>query len=934
VSGPPGRQSERQPAQATDNGKMATSANVSAMPADWHALSADEALTRLDCRAEGLGSADAVRRLQQYGPNALPEAPRPGLLQRFAAQLQSLFIYVLLGSAALAALLGEYVDAGVIVGVVVLNAIVGVIQEGRAEQALAAIRNMVTANATVLRDGQRKSIAAADLVPGDIVMLAPGDQVPADLRLTAARSLAIDEAVLTGESVPVAKSLAAVAEPRPLAERTSMAYAGTIATAGNGSGVVVATGRATELGRIGDLVRDVTVLQTPLTRQMNDFARQLTFAILAISAVVFLFAVFVRGYPLSEAFMAMVGMAVAAIPEGLPAVMTIALAIGVERMARRNAIIRRLPAVETLGAVSTICSDKTGTLTRNEMTVTDVVIAGSGSAVVVVGGAGYGTEGSLAGATGDALDAATLTRLDRLATAALLCSDATLVEADGRTTVAGDPMEGALVALAAKAGLERGALAAELPRIDVIPFDATHRTMVTLHATVDANAGTIAYMKGAPEAVLERCALELAADGTVAIAPDHWHAAVADLAGRGRRVLAIAERRFDDGRRDITLGDVEHGLTMLGLVGLIDPPRPEVITAIAECRSAGIAVKMITGDHAVTASAIAAELGLDHADKPVTGDSIDDLDRQALERLVATTGVFARTTPEHKLRLVAALQADGDVVAMTGDGVNDAPALKRADVGVAMGLKGTDAAKGAAAIVLADDNFASIVAAVREGRTVRDNLTKVIAWTLPTSVGEMLVIAAAILLGLTLPVTPVQILWINMITAVGLGLVLAFEPSEPAIMQRPPRSSSAPILSPFLVWRTGFVAVLFAAIAFAMFAWARGRGLSIEESRTIVVNTIVVLEIFYLFAIRYLGGPSITLRGLVGTPSVLIGVGSVTLAQFAFTYWPPMQTLFHSAPVSLTDGLAIVGCGVLLLGILEIEKFVVRRMGLQVSAGA
>ncbi|MEZ5842929.1 MAG: HAD-IC family P-type ATPase [Hyphomicrobiaceae bacterium] len=893
----------------------------------WHSMAPAEAIAGVAGHIKGLSGSEAAERLARYGANTLPDAPAVSLLQRLLAQLDNLFIYVLLASAVLAALLGEHVDAGVILGVVVLNAIVGVVQEGRAEQALAAIRGMVETHATVLRDGRRTSIAAAEVVPGDIVVLAPGDRVPADLRLTEARALAIDESALTGESVPVSKSLAAVPHDRPLAERSSMAYAGTLATSGHGAGIVVATGRATELGGIGELMRHVTVIETPLTRQMNAFARQLTLAILVVSAATFLVAVLLRGYPFAEAFMAMVGMAVAAIPEGLPAVMTITLAIGVERMARRHAIIRRLPAVETLGAVSTICSDKTGTLTRNEMTATDIVLA---AGRVRVTGTGYALDGTFTDDGDGPLDAGARAAVAQLARNALLSSDATLVETAGRFAVAGDPMEGALVALAGKVGLDRKATEAAMPRVDVIPFDAAHRYMATLHA--NDGTGTLACVKGAPEAVLHRCALELTGSGPVVIDGARWHSAVADLARHGRRVIAVAERRFDDGRRDIDHADIAHGLTLIGLVGLIDPPRPEAVSAIAECRNAGIAVKMITGDHAVTAGAIASELGLDHADRPVTGETIGDLDHRTLEELVATTGVFARTSPEHKLRLVAALQADGAVVAMTGDGVNDAPALKRADVGVAMGLKGTDAAKSAADIVLADDNFASIVAAVREGRTVRDNLTKVIAWTLPTSGGEMLLIAAAILFGLTLPVTPVQVLWINMVTAVGLGLVLAFEPAEPTIMERPPRSASAPILSPFLVWRTAFVAVLFAIIAFAMFAWARARGLGLDEARTIVVNTVVVLEIFYLFAIRYLRGPSITVAGIVGTPAVLIGVGATTAAQFAFTYWPPLQALFRTAPVALADGLAIVGTGILLLAILEVEKLVARRIGLDIGA--
>ncbi|MEE9589540.1 MAG: HAD-IC family P-type ATPase, partial [Hyphomicrobiaceae bacterium] len=651
-----------------------------------------------------------------------------------------------------------------------------------------------------------------------------------------------------------------------------------------------------------------------------EFARQLTIVILALTAVIFAFAVLARNYAFSEAFMAMVGMVVAAIPEGLPAVMTITLAIGVQRMAARNAITRRLPAVETLGSVSTICSDKTGTLTRNEMKVTKVVLARH---AYDVGGMGYAPKGEFSIDTRE-VDPASDPGLMRLTRSAMLCNDATLRHAETGWTVNGDPMEGALVALSIKAGYDHEKLMKDLPRVDEIPFDGAHRYMVTLHHDHEGTA--FACVKGAPERILDMCRCQTVGADEQPVDKNYWEGTVDRLGAEGHRVLAIASRRLRPHTRELAFGEIEQGLTLEGVVGLIDPPRAEAITAVAECQSAGIAVKMITGDHSATAGAIAAQLGLKSAKAVVTGHDLDGLDDATLGRVAADTSVFARTSPEHKLRLVRAMQADGAVIAMTGDGVNDAPALKRADVGVAMGNTGTEAAKEAADMILADDNFASVVAAVREGRTVHDNLTKVIGWTLPTNGGETLIIVAAILFGLTLPISPVQILWINMVTTVGLGLVLAFEPAEPDIMQRPPRAPDAPLLSGLLLWRIILVSILFAFGAFGMFSWAERRGASHEEARTLVVNTIVVMEIFYLFSVRYLRMTSLTWQGALGTPAVLIGVGSIVVLQLAFTYLPLMHTLFQTRPVTIVDGLVVMGTGIGLFIILEIEKRLRRHL--------
>jgi magnesium-transporting ATPase (P-type) len=889
--------------------------------ASFHARTADATVEQMGTQTTGLDPAEARRRLDHYGPNRLPEGAQRSAFQRFIMQFHNLLIYVLIAAAILAAAIGHVTDALVIVAVVLVNAIIGFVQEGRANSAMNAIRAMIDPHASVLRGGQRLTIAADEVVPGDIVLLEAGDRVAADLRLIKASALKADEAILTGESVPVDKQVAPVPDDVPLGDRFSMAFSGSFVAAGQGKGVVIATGSQTQLGQISTMIGKVDQLATPLIRQMDQFARQVTLVILGISALVFGFAWWNESYSISDAFMAVVGLVVAAIPEGLPAMMTITLAIGVQRMAQRKAIIRRLPAVETLGAVSVICSDKTGTLTRNEMTVTRLV---TGDGTVCVDGTGYVPTGGFSSVSGAPLDPAAEPVLEALTLAGLLCNDAALRQVDDRWVVDGDPMEGALVSLARKAGHSDATARAEFVRVAEIPFDSRHRYM----ATLNARAGHPPQMvvKGAPETILAMCSEIATAAGPQPVDATHWLAQVDALAGAGQRVIAIARRIMPGGTEAISNGDVQGGLTLLGLVGLIDPPRPEAIAAIAECHAAGIDVKMITGDHAVTARAIAIALGLDDDPRTLTGADLDTLDDAAFEAEARAALVFARASPEQKLRLVEALQRNGSVIAMTGDGVNDAPALKRADVGVAMGQKGTEAAKDASEMVLADDNFASIVAAVREGRTVYDNLTKIISWTLPTNGGEALTLLIAIVLGLTLPITPVQILWINLVTAVALGLSLAFEPPEPGAMLRPPRRAGQPLLSGRLLWRIVFVSLLMVAGTFGVYSHATAKGLSVETARTIAVNTIVVMEIFYLFSVRYVHGASLSWQGVLGTPAVLIAVATIVVAQLLFTYLPVMQAIFASRPVALLDGVLIMGVGVALLMIVETEKWIARRL--------
>lgn len=896
--------------------------NIPSLPSPgWHALPHEEVAGRLGVSPAGLSAEEAQARLAVHGPNALPEPAGRHPLLRFIAQFNSALIYFLLAGALAALLLGHHVDAGVIIAVVLINAIVGFVQEGRAEQALRAIGGMIAPHANVLRGSQRVSVHARDLVPGDIVLLEPGDRVPADTRLMRARGMLVDEAILTGESVAAPKREEPAPAEAPLGDRHSMAFSGTTIATGQGAGIVVSTGARTEIGRIGKLIAEVEPLATPLLRQVDAFARRFTWLAIGGAAALFLFAVMLRGYSWTDALIAVVALAVGAVPEGLPAVITITLAIGVRRMARRNAVIRRLPAVETLGATSVICSDKTGTLTRNEMTARRLFIPESAApAEIAVSGTGYVPEGDLSWPQpGDPAQAAA-----DLLRCALLCNDAHLNVDGGHWRVEGDPMEGALVALVVKAGLSPIAARGDFARQDEIPFDAAYRFMASLHR--HPQGGAVIFVKGAPEAVLAMCGSPGAG----------WDAALARTAAEGERVLGFAMKRLEDSpQRPVParLGpdDVRDGFAFLGLVGFIDPPRPEALAAIAECRTAGIGVKMITGDHGATAQAIARQLGLAEDPQVITGADVDAVSDEDLVGIARDTAVFARTSPENKLRIVRALQSTGQVVAMTGDGVNDAPSLKQADVGIAMGRKGTEAAKQAAEVVLLDDNFASIVAAVKEGRTVYDNIRKMIAWTLPTNGGEVLSVIAAIAFGSIMPMSPAHILWINLATSVTLGLALAFEPTEPGVMDRPPRPAKAGLLSRFMVWRIVVVSVLFMLATFAMFELSMARGQGVEMARTIVVNTIVVMEIFYLFNVRFMHMTSITWRGVLGTPAVLMALAGVTLGQFAFTYLPVMQAIFDTRPVALLDGLMIVGVGVLLMVVLEAEKVLLRRLGVFTS---
>ncbi|NWG47127.1 MAG: cation-transporting P-type ATPase [Alphaproteobacteria bacterium] len=884
----------------------------------FHAAPIEAVLETVGGYPGGLTQDQAGERLARVGPNRLPAPPRRSVALRFLAQFHNVLIYVLLGAAVTTAALGHLVDTGVILAVVIANAIIGFVQEGRAEAAMDAIRLMLAPRSSVLRDGQRVTIDSADLVPGDVVLLEAGEKVPADLRLLEAAGLRVEEAILTGESVPVDKSPAPVAREAALGDRSCMAFSGTLIAAGAGRGVVVATGGRTEIGRISRLLAQVDTLTTPLVDQMDRFARWLTIFILLVAGALLLFGYFVRHLPFAELFMNVVGLSVAAIPEGLPAVLTITLAVGVQAMARRNAIVRRLPAIETLGSVSVICSDKTGTLTRNEMTVATLVTAG---AVHSVTSNGYEPEGEIRRAgNGPGAGAVANAAIHEIGRIAALCNDAVVrSDAEGVWRVEGDPMEGALKALAGKIFRQGPDPLPDWRRTDVIPFDAAHRYMAVLAHDHEGHAAIL--VKGAPEQVLAMCRAERTADGGEGpLDPSVWAERVEATAGEGQRVLALALRPVPQDHVVLNAADLDGQLVLIGLVGLIDPPRAEAIEAVADCHAAGIRVKMITGDHAATAAAIARQIGLRNADRVLTGREVEILSDAELAASVVESDVFARMSPEHKLRLVTALQSRGFTVAMTGDGVNDAPALKRADAGIAMGLKGSEAAKEAAEIVLADDNFASIAAAVREGRTVYDNIRKVISWTLPTNAGEALTIVVALFAGMALPVTAVQILWVNLITAITLGLALAFEPTEADTMRRPPRPRDQPLLTGELVWHIVFVSALFLAAVFGIYAYAVDKGYPPELARTMSVNMLVVLEIFHLFFVRNIYGTSLTWKAAQGTRLVWACVVAVTLAQFAVTYLPPLQAVFGTMAVPLLDGVLIIVLGAVFFAILETEK--------------
>ncbi|MFP4128104.1 MAG: cation-transporting P-type ATPase [Desulfonatronovibrio sp.] len=904
------------------------SSNETAKLEHPHSLSAQECLDALDSQTEGLEPDEAQKRLESFGQNKLPEGEPDNILKRFFKHFNDILIYILLVAAGITALLGHFIDTGVILGVVIINALIGFFQEGKAEQALAGIRKMLSPGAQVRRGGNFHKIQAVYLVPGDIVRLRSGDKVPADIRLLETTNLQIQESPLTGESMAVNKQTEPVSGDSDLGDRKSMAYSGSLVTSGRGTGVVVHTGLDTQLGKITQMVQDVEKLATPLTRQMARFSKKLSAVILVMAALMFAVGWFVHKSSIEHLFFAAIGFAVATIPEGLPAILSITLALGVQRMAEHRAVVRLLPAVETLGSVTVICSDKTGTLTRNEMTARAMV---STAGNYKVSGTGYVPEGHVSNENGDHVDLREHNDIFQIIEIMAVCNEADVFEEDGQWKLNGEPTEGALRTLGKKTGFD------EKPykQLAEIPFESENKFMATLSKTPENELRIL--LKGAPDQLLDRCDRQRGPDGSLEpLDRSFWEEKMDELASRGQRILAAAWKDSRTGDEDIeeyaqsrslSMEDVKEGMVFAGLVGIVDPPRPEAVSAIKVCREAGIRVKMITGDHAATASAIGREMGIGNDHPAITGKELEKADDEEMQKLAAEHDIFARTSPEHKLRLVKALQADNEVVAMTGDGVNDAPALKRADIGVAMGIKGTEATKEASEIVLTDDNFATIEYAVEQGRTIYDNLRKSILFILPTNGAEGLIILTSIVAGFAvLPLTPVQILWVNMVTAITLAVALAFEPSEPGLMSRPPRRPGSSIISRYFLLRIAFISVLIGGATLGVFHLEMKTDMDVDMVRTVCVNTLVAGQLFYLFNSRFLREAAWLPSRLFTNKAALVAAGALILFQLIFVYAPFMQTWFGSAPLEIRHWLIPLGIGLLVFILAEAEKAVYRRV--------
>jgi len=905
---------------------------MSDIPDTAHTRPVEEVLSALDASQKGFSREEAEKRLEHYGRNTLPKQKQQHPFIKFLSHFHNPLIYVLIVAAAGTALLGHWIDTWIIAAVVVINAVIGYVQEGKAEKALQAVEGMLSLHARVIRDGDLRQIDASRLVPGDIVLLSAGDKVPADLRLLEAQNLKVNEASLTGESEPVEKQTDPVDAHASLGDRTCMAYSGTLVSSGQGKAVVCATGRRTEIGKINKMLSEVEALATPLLRQVSKFSLKLTAVILAIGAATLLIGLFAAGMEPVELFLAVVGIAVASIPEGLPAIMTVTLAIGVQRMARRKAVIRKLPGVETLGSVTVICSDKTGTLTKSEMTVTTLSMP---ERSYTISGTGYAPEGEFRREdTHESVSPETDAPLRHLLAAGVLCNDARLRDTSEGWIVEGNPTEGALLSAAGKAEIWAHDLHRRLPRVAVLPFSSEYKFMATGHTLKEGSLpltekmDAVLYLKGAPEVLFERCTHELTPAGEIRdFSRDFWDDEAQRLARQGQRVLAFARRELPEhSSSSLQPEDAGRELTFLGIAGIIDPPREEAIRSVKLCRDAGIRVKMITGDHGLTASSIAQQLGIGGGEAAVTGNDLDKLSDEELLETVKRSDVFARVTPGHKLRLVSALQNNKETVAMTGDGVNDAPALKQADIGIAMGIKGTEAAKEASEMVLTDDNFASIANAVEEGRTVYDNLKKSLLFILPTNGGEALIIITAILFGFALPITPAQILWVNMVTAVTLALALAFEPMETDVMKRPPRDPGESLVPGTLLVRILFVSLLLMAASFGLFVWARETGGDLALARTLSVNMLVFGEIVYLFNSRLITSASLSRRGIRATKHVWAAVLGVLVLQILFTYLPVLNRIFDTAGISGFHWVLIIGCALLLFLFVEGEKAFYRNL--------
>lgn len=879
-------------------------------------LTVEEVLKNQQSQPSGLTHNEASARLARDGLNALPEKAGKPTWLRFLAHFHDVLIYVLIAAAALTAVMGHWVDTAVILGVAVINALIGHIQENNAEKSLKSIRNMLSASAVVVRNGQHETVATTDLVVGDIVVLRAGDRIPADLRVMEAHNLRVEEAILTGESTVVDKTAEALTGELPLGDRKNLLFSGTTISAGAGLGVVIATGEATELGHINQMMTEIEKHRTPLLVQMDKLGKAIFSLILAMMVVLFIFSLLLRDMPMGELLLSLISLAVAAVPEGLPAIISIILSLGVQTMARKRAIIRKLPTVETLGAMSVICSDKTGTLTMNEMTVKAIITADKNYRVQ---GNSYEPTGEIHVEENDALaEIAPGSLLESYLRTIDLCNDSQLIrDEQGHWGITGGPTEGALKVLAAKAMLP----AVESELRSKIPFDSQYKYMAT-HYRIGNDERVL--VTGAPDVLFKLCRLQQTANGTEAFTQPHWEAEIARYAKEGLRMVAAAWKPAHADANALTHDCLNEGLIFLGIAGMMDPPRPEAIAAIGACQQAGIRVKMITGDHPQTAMSIGGMLGIHNSTHAVTGYELEQMDEAELAEAAVTYDIFARTSPEHKLRLVKALQDKGEIVGMTGDGVNDAPALKQADVGIAMGIKGTEVTKEAADMVLTDDNFATIASAVQEGRRVYDNLKKTILFIMPTNLAQGLLIIVALLAGNLIPLTPVLILWMNMATSATLSFGLAFEAGERNIMRRPPRQSNENVMDGFAIWRVGFVGTLIAACAFMLEAWLQPRGHSPEFIRTVLLQTLVTAQWVYMLNCRVSDGFSLG-RGLLMNKGIWLVSGILLLLQLAIIYVPFLQMLFGTEALPLRYWGITFAIGIALFFIVEIEKPLTRK---------
>ncbi|MGI0481021.1 cation-transporting P-type ATPase [Geminocystis sp. CENA526] len=857
----------------------------------------------------GLTTEQVAQYYEQYGRNELePKKPTPAWL-RFLLQFNQPLLYILIIAGTIKAFLNSWTNAWVIWGVTLINAIIGYVQEAKAEGAIASLAKAVTTEATVFREGQKIRLPSRDLVPGDIVLLVSGDKVPADVRLFNVRNLQVDESALTGESVPVQKSSNILEEDTPLADRLNMAYASTFVTFGQGKGIVVATGENTEVGKISQSMEKKVNLMTPLTRKFGEFSKILLYVILGVASFTF-FVGIGRGQDLVEMFEGAVALAVSAIPEGLPAVVTITLAIGVNRMASRNAIIRKLPAVETLGSATVICSDKTGTLTENQMTVQAIY---TGEQTHTVTGGGYSPKGDILSPESTEIVEDLPFALKETLLCGLLCNDSYLEHNQKNWSVVGDPTEGALITVASKAGLSQSAMNNEYPRLDSIPFESEYQYMATLHDVSNHHQNTerIIYVKGSVEKVLERCQQGYNLNGDlVSLDPNLINQQVESMASQGLRVLAFARKVTPHHQHSIDHEDIETGLTFLGLQGMIDPPRPEVIASVKACQDAGIEVKMITGDHVTTARAIAQRLGINKNGQLLAyeGRQIAKMEAHEQEKAVSDGVVFARVAPEQKLQLVEILQNEGHVVAMTGDGVNDAPALKQAQIGIAMGKGGTDVARESSDMLLTDDNFASIEAAVEEGRTVYQNLQKAIAFLLPVNGGESMTILISVLLARDLPILSLQVLWLNMINSVTMTVPLAFEPKSSGLMKRSPRNPNEALLSGNLLKRVVAISIFNWILIFGMFEWVNNTYDNLALARTMAIQALVAARIIYLLSLSQITdfsnkkNPS-GVSPFKNTSAIVLGISGAVFLQIVFSQVPLMNNLFKTEMLDLSQWL-------------------------------